>query len=166
VKKSLNEGHYNEALAICDQNTSPFSTLLKIGIENRHQPEMVQRDILKDAASLEAPKLESGLSLLGTIIGIERSWALRDSHWNNESLWCLEHFRCGERPNCLGLRCFGGADHNCRRLVVAIPCTIFYNYFVNRVNAILIRLESQVNSLVLLINSANGKAKDDDPEEV
>ena len=67
IKASLLEGHYNEALSICDQNLSPFSTLLKIGIENRHQSEDVQRDILKDAAALEAPALEKGLSALGTI---------------------------------------------------------------------------------------------------
>ncbi|MCX8014128.1 MAG: MotA/TolQ/ExbB proton channel family protein, partial [Rectinema sp.] len=29
IKNSLMEGHYSEALSMCDQNISPFSTLLK-----------------------------------------------------------------------------------------------------------------------------------------
>ncbi|HOV94353.1 MAG TPA: MotA/TolQ/ExbB proton channel family protein [Spirochaetales bacterium] len=167
VKKSLNEGHYNEALSICDQNTSPFSTLLKIGIENRHQPEMVQRDILKDAASLEAPKLESGLSLLGTIIGIEPLMGLLGTVTGTmKAFGVLGTFGAVSDPTALALGVSEALITTVGGLLVAIPCMIFYNYFVNRVNAILIKLESQVNSLVLLINSANGKAKDDDPEEV
>ena len=39
IKTSLMEGHFSEALAICDQNISPFSKLLKVGIENREKPE-------------------------------------------------------------------------------------------------------------------------------
>ena len=70
IKTSLMEGHYSEALSICDQNVSPFSTLLKVGIENRNQPEYLQRELLKDAASMEAINLERGLTALGTIANV------------------------------------------------------------------------------------------------
>ena len=36
-------------------------------------------------------------------------------------------------------------------IIVSIPALIFYNYLVNKVNHIIIRLENKVNDLVLLL---------------
>jgi biopolymer transport protein ExbB len=43
-------------------------------------------------------------------------------------------------------------------IVVAVPSVIFYNYFVGRINRTLIKLEYEVNNLVVMINSG-GKAE-------
>jgi len=167
VKNSLLEGHYNEALAICDQNISPFSTLLKIGIENRHQPESIQRDILKDAAALEAPKLERGLSLLSTITSIEPLMGLLGTVTGTmRAFGVLGTFGAVSDPTALASGVSEALITTVAGLIVAIPCTVFYNYFVDRINRTLLTLESQVNSLVLLINSTvNGKEKTGGGEE-
>ncbi|MHB0897007.1 MAG: MotA/TolQ/ExbB proton channel family protein [Spirochaetales bacterium] len=160
IKASLLEGHYNEALAICDQNLSPFSTLLKIGIENRHQPEAVQRDILKDAAALEAPKLESGLSALGTISSIAPLLGLLGTVTGTmKAFGVLGKFGAVSDPSALATGVSEALITTVGGIVVAVPVVIFYNYFVTRVNLILTKLENQVNTLVLLINAANGAEK-------
>ena len=160
IKASLLEGHYNEALAICDQNLSPFSTLLKIGIENRHQPEVVQRDILKDAAALEAPKLESGLSALGTISSIAPLLGLLGTVTGTmKAFGVLGKFGAVSDPSALATGVSEALITTVGGIVVAVPVVIFYNYFVTRVNLILTKLENQVNTLVLLINAANGAEK-------
>lgn len=167
IKASLLEGHYNEALAICDQNLSPFSNLLKIGIENRHQPESVLRDILKDAAAMEAPKLEKGLPWLGTISSVAPLLGLLGTVTGTmRAFGVLGKFGAVSDPAALASGVSEALITTVGGLVVAIPVTMFYNYFVTKVNGILTKLESQVNALVLLLNAAgNGKAKSSGPEE-
>jgi biopolymer transport protein ExbB len=70
IKASVSKGHYEEALSICDNNLSPLSALIKVGIEHRSYPETVQKEVLKDASSQEIPQLERNVSALGTIAHI------------------------------------------------------------------------------------------------
>jgi len=157
IKASLLEGHYNEALSICDQNLSPFSTLLRVGIENRHQQEDVQRDILKDAAALEAPALEKGLSTLSTISTISPLLGLLGTVTGTMSAFgVLGKFGAVSDPAALANGVSEALITTVGGLVVAVPVVIFYNYFVTRVNKILTILEARVNTLVVLINSGNG----------
>ena len=166
IKSSLLEGHYNEALAICDQNLSPFSNLLKIGIENRHQPENVQRDILKDAAALEAPKLESGLSALGTISSIAPLLGLLGTvTGTDEGFRRSRQVRSRQRSRGLGYRRLGSPHYDGRRYCRGCPCRHLLQLFRARVGMILTKLENQVNALVLLINAANGAEKKGGLEE-
>jgi biopolymer transport protein ExbB len=166
VKNSLLEGHYNEALAICDQNLSPFSTLLKIGIDNRRQPEQVQRDILKDAAALEAPKLEKGLSTLGTISTIAPLLGLLGTVTGTmKAFGVLGKFGAVSDPAALASGVSEALITTVGGIVVAVPVIIFYNFLVNRVNMILTTLENRVNMLVLLINAGNGASKKGESEE-
>ncbi len=167
VKTSLLQGHYNEALAICDQNLSPFSSLLKVGIENRRQPEQIQREILKDAAALEAPSLEKGLSALGTISHIAPLLGLLGTVTGTmKAFGVLGKFGAVSDPAALATGVSEALITTVGGIVVAVPVVIFYNYFVTRVNLILTKLENQVNSLVILINAAgNGNSGKDEAEE-
>ncbi len=165
IKASLLEGHYNEALSICDQNLSPFSALLKIGIENRHQPEGVQRDILKDAAALEAPKLEKGLSTLGTISTIAPLLGLLGTVTGTmRAFGVLGKFGAVSDPSALASGVSEALITTVGGIVVAVPVIIFYNFLVSRVNTILTMLENRVNMLVMLINAGNGASKKSDSE--
>jgi biopolymer transport protein ExbB len=38
-------------------------------------------------------------------------------------------------------------------IIVAVPAVIFYNLLVNKVNLILIKMENQVNTLILMVNA-------------
>ncbi len=166
VKASLIEGHYNEALAICDNNLSPFSSLLKTGIENRKQPETVQRDILKDAAALEAPKLERGLSTLGTISTIAPLLGLLGTVTGTmKAFGVLGKFGAVSDPSALANGVSEALITTVGGIIVAVPVIIFYNFLVSRVNQILSMLENRVNMLVLLINAGNGASKRGETEE-
>jgi biopolymer transport protein ExbB len=49
-------------------------------------------------------------------------------------------------------------------LIVSIPATIFYNYFVARANKTIVDLESSVGDLVLLIVQRRSGASGQKPE--
>lgn len=166
IKSSLLEGHYNEALSICDQNLSPFSSLLKIGIENRHQSEHIQREILKDAAALEAPALEKGLSALGTISTISPLLGLLGTVTGTmKAFGVLGKFGAVSDPSALASGVSEALITTVGGIVVAVPVIIFYNFLVNRVNLILTLLENRVNTLVMLINARNGASNKGDSED-
>jgi biopolymer transport protein ExbB len=162
IKASLLEGHYNEALAICDQNLSPFSNLLRVGIENRNQPEHLQREILKDSAAMEAPVLEKGLSALGTISHIAPLLGLLGTVTGTmRAFGVLGRFGAVSDPAALASGVSEALITTVGGIIVAVPVVIFYNFFVTKVNVILTKLENQVNILVTLINAAskNGSGK-------
>ncbi len=161
IRDSLREGHYNEAMAICDQNISPFSTLLKVGIENRHQPQQFQRESLKDAAALEAPKLERGLSFLGTVSNISTLLGLLGTVTGTmKAFGVLGKFGAVSDPAALATGVSEALITTIGGIVVAVPVVIFYNYFVSKISTILNKLENQVNALVAMVNSSNGKVEE------
>ena len=154
AKNSLLKGRYNETLAICNQNISPFSSLLKIGIKNRHQPQQIQREILKDAVSLEAPKLERGVWWLGTIANIAPLMGLLGTVTGiMRAFGVLAKFGSGNDPSQLAGGISEALITTVGGILVAVPAAIFYNYFVSRIGHIFSRLENQVSSLVFFINS-------------
>jgi biopolymer transport protein ExbB len=166
IKTSLMEGHYSEALAICDQNVSPFSTLLKVGIENRNQPEYLQRELLKDAASMEAVNLERGMTTLGTISNISTLLGLLGTVTGTmKAFGVLGKFGAVSDPAALASGVAEALITTVGGLVVAIPVIMFYNYFASRVNLILTRLETQVNGLVNLISSYSDKNEEKPSKE-
>lgn len=158
IKTSLMEGHYSEALSICEQNVSPFSSLLKVGIENRNQPEYLQRELLKDAATLEASRLERGLVALGTISNIAPLLGLLGTVTGTmRAFGVLGRFGAVSDPSALASGVSEALITTVGGLVVAVPVIMFYNYFTSKVNMILTRLETQVNSLVSLISTYSEK---------
>jgi biopolymer transport protein ExbB len=120
-----------EALAICDQNVSPFSTLLKVGIENRNQPEYLQRELLKDAAAMESVNLERGMTTLGTISNISTLLGLLGTVTGTmKAFGVLGKFGAVSDPAALASGVAEALITTVGGLVVAIPVIMFYNYLL------------------------------------
>lgn len=152
LTNALNKKHFDEALTICDTKPSPVTNLMKAGIKYKDYPEHRIQDAIKDAASLEIPKLEKHLTtlgtianitpllgLLGTVIGNMEAFGLIGSEGAIGSMELL----AGGISKALLTTAFG--------LSVAIPVSVFYNYLTNRVNNIILELETKVNEMVLLL---------------
>jgi len=163
VKASIEQGHYNEALAICDQNLSPFSSLMRSGIEHRRKSEEMQKEMLKDAAALEVPRLEGGISALGTISNIAPLLGLLGTVTGTmKAFGVLGQFGAVSDPSVLANGVSEALITTVGGIVVAVPAVIFYNYLVNKVNLIMVKLESQVNALIVMINPELGEEESAD----
>ncbi len=152
ITDSIGRRNYNEALIICDTNPSPASNLLKAGIESRAETEQVIQESIKDAAVLEIPKLERNLTMLGTIANISTLLGLLGTVLGNMEAFGLigsqsalgsMEMLAGGISKALMTTAFG--------LIVAIPSTVFYNFFVSKVNNMILLLEVQANSLVKIL---------------
>ncbi len=155
VKASVEKGHFEEALSICDNNESPLSALIKVGIEYRSYPESAQKEVLKDAAAQEVPRLERNVSALGTIAHIAPLLGLLGTVTGTmKAFGVLGRFGSVADPSILAKGVSEALITTVGGIVVAVPAVIFYNYLVNKVNLILLKMENQVTALILMINSA------------
>jgi len=159
LKSTLEKGHFDEALSICENNPSPVTNLMKVGIEHRHYENHIIKEVIMDAANLEIPKLEKFLSSLGTIAHIAPLLGLLGTVIGNIiAFGVLGKFGAVGDPGLLAKGISQALLTTAAGLIVAIPVIIFYNYLVNKVNHTIIRLENRVNELVLFLGSRKTEA--------
>ncbi len=152
LKATLQKKHFDEALAICENNPSPVTNLMKVGIEHRAYPRETIREAIMDAANLEVPKMERHLPALGTISHIAPLLGLLGTVTGNiRAFGVLGKFGAVGDPGMLAKGIAEALLTTAAGIIVAIPAVIFYNYLVSKVNHSIIRLENRVNELVLLL---------------
>ena len=155
LKASLEKGQADEALAICESHPSPITNLMRAGIENRHQPKQVIREAVLDAASLEIPRLERFLSMLGTVGNLATLLGLLGTVTGNiRSFGVIGQLGVVGDPGLLARGIAEALLTTAFGLIVAIPVIVFYNALVTKVNNIITRLEGRVNQLVALLEGS------------
>jgi biopolymer transport protein ExbB len=152
LKSALQKGHFDEALSICENNPSPITNLMKVGIEHRGYSSETIKGAILDAANLEIPKMEKHLPALGTVTHIAPLLGLLGTVTGNISAFgVLGKFGTVGDPGLLAKGISEALLTTAAGLIVAIPAIIFYNYLVNKVNHTILRLENRANELVLLL---------------
>ncbi|MBN2628819.1 MAG: MotA/TolQ/ExbB proton channel family protein [Spirochaetales bacterium] len=155
VKAALEKGHFDEALFMCESNLSPITGIMKAAIEHRSEEPYVLKETLKDAASQQAPLLEKNLSNLGTIAHISPLLGLLGTVTGNiNAFGVLGSFGSVSDPSVLARGISEALITTAAGLIVSIPAVIFYNFFVTRINNILVKMENQVNDMILLMKNA------------
>lgn len=157
IRASLEKEHFDEALSICDNNLSPLGAILRAGIEHRTEGSDVLREIMKDAMSQEIPRLEKNISALDTISHISPLLGLLGTVTGTmKAFGVLGTFGAVTDPTFLAKGISEALITTVAGIVVAVPAVVFHNWFVGKVDRILIGLEYQVSELVLLIRPKVG----------
>jgi biopolymer transport protein ExbB len=152
LKSALEKGHFDEATSICENNPTPITNLMKVGIEHKDYAESEIKDTIMNAANLEIPRLERFLPALGTVAHIAPLLGLLGTVTGNiKAFGVLGQFAAGGDPMALANGIAEALLTTAAGIVVAVPAIIFYNYLVSKVNHIIIRLENRVSELVLLL---------------
>ena len=156
VKVTLEKGHYDEAMSICENNPSPFTNLMKVGIENQRYERHVIKELILEAASQEVPKLERSLSTLGTIAHIAPLLGLLGTVTGNiKAFGVLGSFGAvGGDPGMLATGISEALLTTAAGIIVSIPALGFYNYLVGKVNHMIIQLENRVNEMIIILKGA------------
>jgi len=158
VRSAISKGHFDEAMAICDSTPTPFSSLLKTGIEHRNRSSYERKEVLKDAAAQEVPRLEKHVGALGTIAYIAPLLGLLGTVTGNiKAFGVLGRFGSVSDPSVLAKGISEALITTAAGLIVAIPATIFYNMLVAKVNNLIIRMENQVNEMTLLLEDGGAE---------
>lgn len=156
LKATLQKGYHDEALSICESNPAPITNLMRVGIEYRKFPKREIREAILDAANMEIPKLERYLSALGTIAHITPLLGLLGTVTGNiRAFGVLGSFGSVGDPGLLAKGISEALLTTAAGIIVSLPAISFYNYLVNKVNHMIIRLENRVNDMVLLLKGTD-----------
>jgi len=100
------------------------------------------------------PRLESHISTLGTISNISPLMGLLGTVIGTmRAFGVLGQFGAVSDPSLLAKGVAQALITTVGGIVVAVPSVIFYNYLVSKVNTLIIRMENQVNKMILMINT-------------
>ncbi len=152
LKSAIEKKHFEEALNICENNRSPLSNLMKVGIEHRRYGKREIKESIMGAANMEIPVLERYLTSLGTIAHISPLLGLLGTVTGNiKAFGVLGRFGSVSDPSLLASGISEALLTTAAGIIVSIPAIAFYNYLVAKVNHIIISLENRVNEMVLFL---------------
>ncbi len=154
LKASIQKGHYDEAIDICNNNVTPLSNLMKVGIEHRSYGKTEIKESIMAAANLEVPHLERYLTSLGTIAHISPLLGLLGTVTGNiKAFGVLGHLGSVGDPSLLATGISEALLTTAAGIVVSIPAIAFYNYLVGKANHTITNLENRVNDMVLFFKA-------------
>lgn len=138
----LRRKSYAEAIARCEEGHGPVVAVVTTAIYKRHLPPAELREIIREVAQLEIPRLEANISLLGTIGYVAPLIGLFGT-----VLGMMQAFQQLSRAGGVSsvAELSGGIDSalitTAAGLAVAIPCYLAHNYLVAQVHAIIADME-------------------------
>ncbi|MFA6507554.1 MAG: MotA/TolQ/ExbB proton channel family protein [Treponemataceae bacterium] len=161
VKPLVAQGRFEEVAKLCDENESPLARLLMAGIEYRDLSEIDLKEAVMNAANREVPRVERFMSALGTIANISTLLGLLGTVTGNiRAFGVLASTGAMGNPALLAGAIAEALITTAAGLIISIPATVFYNYFVTRANKTITDMESSVGDLVLIIAARDRKGRE------
>lgn len=153
---ALKNNDWQEALSACENSRSPVAKILQAGIIKFGASREEIRESIEDASLYEVPRLEKKLpalstishiapllGLLGTVTGLAASF-----HTIQERATSLNPVTPGDLAGGI----WEALLTTVAGLIIAIIAFVFYNYFVNRVNAFILQMEHSATELLNLLS--------------
>ncbi len=141
-----------DALLICEKIKNPISHILKAGIlkYDRTRPQI--KEAIEDAALYEVPRLEKNLTMLATVAHISPLLGLLGTVTGMVRSFQTIQVKAASFSPVSPAELAGGIWEalltTAAGLIVAIPTFIAYNYFVNRINTVILEMEKASTELV------------------
>ena len=157
MRQVLRQNRTQEAVEICDETDAPVARIMKAGTLKHNPSKEDIREAIEDAGRFEIPRLErylSGLAtcatvapmlgLLGTVQGMIKAFAK------------IQNMRGQVNPSDLAEGIGNALLTTAAGLAVAIPVVIFYNYFLSRVEGMIVEMEASSSELIDLLTRNRG----------
>lgn len=158
VDELIQRGQIKQALARCEESRSPAAEILKAGLK-RHEEgtERVMRAV-ENAGAIEMASLERGLvwlatlsnvapllGFLGTVIGMIIAFQSIELAGEVEATLVAGGIKVALITTAAGL-------------TIAIPINIMHNYFVTRIDRLVIDMEESTQKMIDALHTAGGGA--------
>jgi biopolymer transport protein ExbB len=152
LRKLIKERKFNEAENLCDAAFSPLAKLVKKGLECFQSGKESIKETVHFAASREIPRFEHYISALGTIANISTLLGLLGTVSGNiQAFGILADSGIIGNPSLFAGAIAEALITTAAGLIVSIPASIFYNYFVSKANHFITETESSIGELLLLM---------------
>ncbi|TVP57969.1 MAG: MotA/TolQ/ExbB proton channel family protein [Gemmatimonadales bacterium] len=158
VNQLLAEQRIDDAMAVCKESDSPASNILYAGLERRHEGTDRVMKAIENQGLLELSKLEKGLVILatlmnvapllgflGTVIGMIIAFNSIEAAGEVEATLVAGGIKVALLTTAAGL-------------TIAIPVSIAHNYFISRIDALVIDMEESAQKMIDTIHALDTKA--------
>ncbi len=158
VNQLLGEHRVDEALEVCRESNSPAANILFAGLERRREGTERVMKAIENQGLLELSKLEKGLvvlatltniapllGFLGTVIGMIIAFQAIEVAGEVEATLVAGGIKVALLTTAAGL-------------AIAIPVSIAHNYFVSRIDSLVIDMEESAQKMIDTLHAMEGKA--------
>jgi biopolymer transport protein ExbB len=154
----LRRRHYLEALERCEEGHGPIVRVVQTAILKRNLPPLELREIVKEVAQLQVPRLEANLPILATVGHISPLLGLLGTVMGMIEAFIQIQRTSGTAPvGDLAAGIWTALVTTGAGLVVAIPCYVAYNYLVSRLQAQLADMERAGVEVIHVLTEPQGK---------
>ncbi len=133
---------YREAIVRAEEGHGPIVSVVRTAIYKRHLPAAELREVVREVAQLEIPRLEANVSLLGTIGYVAPLLGLLGTVTGMIEAFVQINRTSGTASVAeLSQGIYTALITTAAGLVVAIPCYLAHNFLVARVHAMVADME-------------------------
>jgi len=158
MRTVLRQNRIQDAIAVCDETDAPVARILKAGVLKHNRPKEDIREAIESAGHFEIPRLERYLSALATCATIAPLLGLLGTVQGLIKCFATIQNRQGQvNPSDLAEGVGNALITTAAGLTVAIPTLVVYNYFVTRVENMVIEMEISSSELVELLTKDRGQ---------
>ena len=158
MRQVLRQNRIREAIEICDETEAPVARIMKAGILKHNRSKDDIREAIEDAGRFEIPRLERYLSALATCANIAPLLGLLGTVSGMiKAFGQIQNKRGQVNPSDLAEGISNALVTTAAGLTVAIPMLVIYNYFVTRVDNMIVEMELSSSELIELLTRHHGE---------
>ncbi len=152
------QGQLDEALARCNDSSAPAAEVLKAGLQRHEEGTERAMQAIENAGAIQVAGLERGLvwlatlsnvapllGFLGTVIGMIMAFQAIEIAGEVEATLVAGGIKVALITTAAGL-------------TIAIPINIFHNYFVTRIDRLVIEMEESAQRLIDALHEREARA--------
>ena len=141
VRDLVAENQVSDAMALCRRYPSVMGRILLVTIANHDREREELRSVVEDAGRQEVTTLDRNLGTLGTIAAISPLLGLTGTVFGMIRTFAIISEKGIAHPSQLAGGISEALITTATGLVVAIPTLIFYNYFTNKADRLILEIE-------------------------
>ena len=152
IEQILRRRKIKEALDFCEKYDKPVPRIIKEGLLKSDRTREEIREAIEDAANHEIPNLEKFLGILATIATVAPLLGLLGTVTGLIKAFMVIEAKGGlVNPGDLARGIWEALITTVAGLMVAIPAYLAYNYFVSRVNNLILQMEKSATRILDII---------------
>ena len=145
-----------EAISICDETPGPVAQMLRAAILRSGKDEKAMRQAVQEAGLAEIPRLEKCLKALATIAYITPLLGLLGTVIGMITLFqSMEQSGTFIDTRSLAAGIWQALLSTAAGLTIAIPSYGFYNYFIGRIDSIIVEMEKASSEMIYFLLENN-----------
>lgn len=141
VRDLVAENQVSDAITLCRRYPSVMGRILLVTIANHDREREELRSVVEDAGRQEVTTLDRNLGALGTIAAISPLLGLTGTVFGMIRTFAIISEKGIAHPSQLAGGIYEALITTATGLVIAIPTLIFYNYFTNKADRLILEIE-------------------------